>query len=419
MRYVVLVCLILASAAVLQAAESAPLPVPPAVASVLERAHNESDPAKAETILAGYDGAPHALVALALGNARVQQAEAKTDAARSDLLKRAETAYTNAAQLDPSLTQAKLGLARCIGARGDWAAAIKACAEAVPVATATAGDLAFYADCAARGRDPRLAATIVTQGIMRFPGERVFRRQELALLVAAERWEEARAALQDLLAAAPTDVDTWRSLAGAESRGGDPVAARIALEAAVLLKPDDAALRRSLAEAQLTADQAPAALATISPLVADPTTADPRLVEFAARVAVEADRSDQARRWLLVLPTEKRSRGGHLLAARLAAQTNDLTAADAALQAVLRQGEADPAVLAWAGSIAESRNDLGRAEGLYRQADSQGPGLASLRLCLLLHRLGRDDEAKRILGTYREAKPGDPQLPIIERIITQ
>ncbi len=391
--------------------------VPQAVATLLDKVRAESDPVKAEALIVAYAGAPHALVALALGNARVQQADGANDAARLDLLRRAETAYANAAQLDPTLIQAKLGLARCAGARGDWPAAITACAAAVPVASATAADLAFYADCAARGGDPRLASTLVTQGITRFPGEKIFRRQELALLVAADRWEEARAALQALLVAAPTDVDTWRSLAGAESRGGTAVEARVALEAALLLKPDDVTVRRALAEAQLAAEQAPAALATVLPLVADPLTADPRLVEFAARIAAEADRNDQARRWLLALPTEKRSRSGHLLAARLAAQTNDLAAADAALQAVLRQGEADPAVLACAGSIAENRNDLGRAEGLYRQADVQGPSVASLRLSLLLHRLGRDDEARRVLAVYRNARPADPQLPIIERIV--
>lgn len=397
---------------------SAVLQVPAAVATLLDKVRNESDPVKAEALLLAYTGSSHALIALALGNARLLQADGKSDAARNDLLTRAETAFANAAQLDPTLVVAHLGLARCAGARGDWKSAVAACAIAVPLGSATAADLAFYTDCAARSGDPRLATTLVTQGIMRFPHEIVFRRQELALLVSAERWPEARAALLALLASAPVDADTWRSLAGAENRGGDPLAARVALEAAVLLKPDDQGLRRALAETQLAGGQASAALATVLPLMADLTTADPRLVEFAARVAVEADRSDQARRWLLTLSTEKRSRAGHLLAARLAAQTNDLAAADAALQAVMRQGEADPAVLAWAGSIAENRNDLGRAEGLYRQADAQGAGVASLRLALLLHRLHRTDEARRVIAIYRDAKPGDPQLPIIERIIS-
>ena len=400
------------------ASPSSVLQVPQAVATLLEKVRNESDPVKAEALLVGYTGSAHALIALALGNARLQQADGKSEVARNEMLARAETAFANAAQLDPTLTVAHVGLARCAAARGDWKSAIAACALAVPLSTATAADLAFYTDCAARGGDPRLATTLVTQGIMRFPQEAVFRRQELALLVSAERWPEARAAFQALLAATPTDADAWRSLAGAETRGGDPLAARVALEAAVLLKPDDSNLRRALAETQLASGQAPAALATVLPLVADPTTADPRLVEFAARVAVDADRSDQARRWLLTLTTEKRSRAGHLLAARLAAQTNDLAAADAALQIVMRQGEADPAVIAWAGSIAENRNDVSRAEGLYRQADAQGPGVASLRLALLLHRLNRDDEVRRIIAIYREAKPGDPQLPIIERIIS-
>ncbi len=395
-----------------------PLRVPAPVAALLEQVHDEADPQKAEALLLAYNGSAHALIALALGNARMQQAEGKPEAERKNLLIRAETAFTNAAQLDPSLVVAQLGVARCAGARGDWVAAVNACAIAVPVASAAAGDLAFYADCAARSGDARLATTLVTQGIMRFPREPVFRHQEVTLLVDAERWQEARTAMQALLAATPMDVDLWRSYAGAESRAGDALGARIALEAAVLLKPEEQALRRALAELQLAAGQAPAAYVTIMPLMVQVATADPRIVEFAVHVAMEADHSDQARHWLQAVPADKRSRAGHLLAARLAAQTNDLAAADAALQLVLRQSEADPAVLAWAGSLAENRNDLGRAEALYRQADAQGAGIASLRLVVLLHRRGRADEARRLLAIYRQAKPNDAQALVIERIIS-
>ena len=421
MKSILVASFVASFACSLTAAEAGPAPlrVPAPVAALLEQVRNEADPQKAEALLLAYNGSAHALIALALGNARLQQAEGKPEAERKNLLARAETAFANAAQLDPSLVVAQLGVARCAGARGDWTAAVNACAIAVPVASAAAADLAFYADCAARSGDARLATTLVTQGITRFPRESVFRHQEVSLLVDAERWDDARAAMQALLAATPMDADLWRSFAGAESRAGDALGARIALETAVLLKPDDQALRRALAELQLAAGQAPAAYATITPLMVQAALSDPRVVEFAARVAIDADHSDQARRWLQAVPADKRSRAGHLLAARLAAQANDVVAADAALQLVLRQGEADPAVLAWAGSLAENRNDLTRAEALYRQADAQGAGIASLRLIVLLHRRGRTDEAQRLLATYRQAKPNDAQALVIERLLSR
>ena len=429
-----------------EAATPPPLRVPAAVASLLDQVRNEADAQRAEALLLAYQGPAHALVSLAMGNAclqqaslqqaslqqaSLQQAEGAPAAVRGSLLTRAEAAFTTAAQLDPTLLVAQLGIARCASARGDWRAAVAACAIAVPVASASASDLSLYVDCAIRAGDARLATTLVTQGITRFPAETVFRRQELTLLVNAERWDEARVALQSQLAASPTDGDLWRSLAGAESRAGDALGARIALEAALLLRPDDRALRQALAELQLAANQAPAAYATIRSLVVEElakaataatktaNNADPRRLEFAARVAMEADHGDDARQWLQAIPDDKRSRSGHLLAARLAAQANDLAAADNALQMVLRQGESDPAVVAWAGSIAESRNDLSRAESLYRQANAHGASIASLRLVVLLHRLGRTDEARNLLVTYRQAQPNDAQALMIERLFSR
>lgn len=417
-----------------EAATPPPVRVPLAVALLLNQVRNEVDAQKAEALLRDYQGPAHALVSLALGSACLQQAslhqaEGASAAERGALLTRAEAAFTAAAQLDPTLLVAHLGIARCASARGDWRAAVSACAIAVPVASASAGDLALYVDCAIRAGDARLATTLVTQGITRFPAEAVFRRQELTLLVNAECWGEARVALQSLLATSPTDGDLWRSLAGAESRAGDALGARIALEAALLLRPEDRALRQALAELQLAANQAPAAYATIRSLAVEElakaataatkaaNSADPRLMEFAARVALEADCGDDARQWLQAIPEDQRSRSGHLLAARLAAQANDLAAADSALRLILGQGEADPAVVAWAGSIAEQRNDLDLAEALYRQADAHGASLASLRLVVLLHRLGRIDEARNLLATYRQAQPNDAQAVVIERII--
>jgi predicted Zn-dependent protease len=400
----------------LTAAEG-PVTVSPAVAQVLQRVAAELDPAKQEALLVAHDGAPHALIAVALGNARLALAERSPPADQQAHLARARAAFMTARQLDPTVRQASLGLARCAAQAGDWRSAVAACADIITL-TSASSELAFYIDCAARAGDARLAINLVQQAMIRYPAEAVFRRQELALLMAAERWEEAQSAVLSRLANEPADSEAWHLLAQVRRRTGQDEAALIALESTLLLAPDDREARRALAEAQAAHGQAPAALATVQPLLADLATADPRLVEFAARVAVEADRTEQARRWLAALPTEKRSRAGQLLAARLAANANDLAAAEVALQAVLKAGESDAAVLTWAGALAERRGDLARAEGLYRQAEAQASGSpAALRLAMLLHRVQRSDEARSVLAGYRQLHPGDPQLVLIERLV--
>ncbi len=394
-----------------------PLTVPIPVAEVLNAARG-ADPATAESRLAAYRGTPHALVSLALGNARLQRSDSVPEAERPALWLAAGEAYAQAAQLDPLLVSAQVGLARCAALRGDWPAALTACSAAIAPERADVHDLAFFIDCASRAGDSRLAANLVSQAMIRHPSEPLFRRQELALLAAAGRWEEARAAVLALLAATPDDAEAWRTYAGAHAHGGDPQISRIALEAALLLHPDDATVRRSLAEAQLVAGQAPAALVTLQPLLVDLAAADSRVVELAARAAVEADQLATARTLLVAVPADKRSRMGLLLAARLAAQADDVASADAALAQVLSQGESDQTVVAWAGSVAEQRGDAPRAEALYRQADAQAVGVATIRLALLLQRLGRHDEAVTALARYRAAQPDDAQLPVLERIIS-
>lgn len=417
MRVLSVLPFLLSSLLASASAVEGPLTVPIPVAQVLNEARG-ADPATAEKLLASYSGTPHALVSLALGNARLQRSDSVSAAERPALWAAAGEAYAQAAQLDPTLTGPQIGIARCAALRSDWPAALAACAAGITPEKADINDLAFFIDTAARAGDSRLAANLVSQAMIRHPNEPIFRRQELALLAAAGRWEEARAAVLALLAATPTDADVWRTYAGAHAHGGDAETSRIALEAALLLHPDDAALRRSLAEAQMLAGQAPAALATLQVLITDPVTADPQVVELAARAAVDADQRELARRLLAAVPTAKRSRAGLLLAARLASQADDAATADAALTLVLSQGEADQAVIAWAGTVAEHRGDAPRAEALYRQADAQAVGMATVRLALLLQRLGRHDEAVQLLARYRMAQPDDAQLPVFERIIS-
>jgi Tfp pilus assembly protein PilF len=388
--------------------------VPSDVARLLAQVHDEADPARAAAALVAYRGTPHALLAVALGNARLRQADLVTGAPRVALAGDARTAFNEALRLDPQLAAARLGLAYAAARAEDWPAAVTACAAAIAPGEAAVADLALYIDCAARAGDSRLAANLVAQAIVRHPAEGVFRRQELALLIAAERWEEAGAAVAAVLATDPADAAAWRSSAGIAARSRDADASRIGLEAALLLQPQDGDLRRQLATAQLAAGQAPAALATIRPVMNGSGPYASELVELAARAAYDADQSEQARTWLALPTTTPLGRGARLLQARLALQHGDLPAAQQALEVLLSAGELDPAVLTWAGSLAERAGDAPRAESLYRQAHAVAIGPATLRLALLLRQRHRDDEARTILAQYRQARPNDPDLPALE-----
>nr|MBA3710333.1 tetratricopeptide repeat protein [Planctomycetota bacterium] len=96
-----------------------------------------------------------------------------------------------------------------------------------------------------------------------------------------------------------------------------------------------------------------------------------------------------------------------------------------ALQPLLSAADVDPAVLLWAGSIADKAGDWERAEAYFREAAAldQGRGrqrqLARLHLASLLTRHRRSEEAKAVLREQLAADPGDEparaMLEVLER----
>lgn len=404
-------CLIaLAAGAVLVAGEARI--VPPAVAEVLRRAEAAA-PADALALLEAWDGQPHALLLLARGQARWRL----HDGSPGEVLAAAERDFAAALRLDPQLRPAQLGLAQCAAAREDWPAAAAAAGAAIDPATADAGLLAFLATAGLRAGDWRLAEIAVHYGIMRYPRERSLRRIELAVLVNAGRHAAAREAVLALLDQEPGDAQLWRHLAWSAQEGGDADAAVAALEVALSVAPGDAATRRSLAQLQAGRGIPRAALDTLRPLLAEPAQTAPDLLVLAARLAGEAGEPRAGLAWLAAVPAERRDRTQRLLAARLAIQAGETAEAAAALDAVIAGGERDPAVLAWAGSMAEARGEVARAEAFYLQASAGGgaaAGPAALRLVALYLRQGRRDEARATLAAYRTVAPDDAQARALQ-----
>jgi len=403
----VLVTLLLACAALLVGAET----VPPAVAETLTAAQELDDPVAALAILDTHDEAGHPFLDLLRGQLLLRRAEHESEAERSASWTLADTAFTAAAEADPTLRQARLGRAQVALLREDWTQATIHLGAALDWVAASSDDLLRAAQVAVRAEDWRLATVLVDTGLARFPGEERFRRLELSLLVHADRPADARQALRALLARHPDDAELWRHLAWAAQASGDEDEALAALEIALLHAPDNHTVRRSLAAAQVGRGFAASALATVRPLLADPAATDAELIVLGARAAADAGEPETALAWLEAVPEPQRDRSQRLLAARLHLRSGDPERAQAALAALIRLGEDDPQVLAWAGSIAEAADDAGAAEAWYAQAaakDGPAAAAASLRLVAFYLRHQRRADAESALASHLAQHPSDP-----------
>lgn len=382
----------------------------------------KAEPAAALTALTAYKGEPHALITLALAQTHWRLAgEHKDEAKARTHREAAEKSYREVLTLDATMREAHLGLAQCAAARDDWRTASREAAAGIDPSLGNRGEVTFLAHAALRAEDWRLAGIAAQQGILRFPDDATLRRIEVSVLQHAGRAEDVREAVLALIAQHPTDADLWRHLAWAAQETKRDDEALAALEAAVVLKPDDRALRRSLADSQLGRGMPHAALANLTWLIGTPPTAealsDANLILAASRAAAEAGNLVQGRAWLDAVPEQNRTRPLRLQSARLAVQAGDQPAAAAALDTLIALGEQDASVLTWAGSLAEGRGDLARAEVLYLKASSSeaaAASAASLRLVALYLKQERIEDARDTLATHLAKRPDDQQARALQ-----
>ena len=374
--------------------------------------------------LSNYKGENHPLIQLTLAQTHWRLASAALNPQETSLHRdAAEKAYAETLKLDPTVRQAHLGLAQCAAARNDWLVSSREAAAGVEPTLSERSEVTFLAHAALEAKDWRLAGLAAQHGILRFPDDDALRRIELAVLMHAGRAEDTRQAVLALLAKEPTDAELWRHLAWAAQETKRDDEALAALEAAMMLKPNDRSLRRSLAESQLARGMPQAAFVTVKVLVGQPplteVLSDEALMITVSRAAAEAEAGElqQGRAWLAAIPETKRTRPLRLQAARLAIQAGDQQAAAAALDALIALGEQDATVLTWAGSLAEQRDDVARAETLYVKASSgenAAASAASLRLVALYIKQKRLDDARVVLATHLAKRPDDQQAKALQ-----
>jgi tetratricopeptide (TPR) repeat protein len=178
-----------------------------------QRALEANDPGAALRILSSYEGEPDPLQLLLAGYAHHELEE----------YAKAEAAFEQAIELDDTLREARLGLARTRVMAERWAAAIDILRTFVDVDTSRAGELGLYARAAFEKGDLRLANVLVERGLIRFPTNLPLRRLDAALLLQRQAYGEAMEAALSVLAQAPSDALAWRQLAAAADQVDGPV----------------------------------------------------------------------------------------------------------------------------------------------------------------------------------------------------
>ena len=346
----------------------------------------------------------HALRHLVLGHAHQRQSH----------LDEAAAAYRQALAMDPSMTEAGLGLAQVRVRQERWRAAADLFGRHLDTDACPADLLYLYAQTARELADGRLGRLLVEKGIARFPSEARFRRMDLALAVEEGDAEAAARAAEDLLARSPGDANLWRHLAWARGERGEAAGRIAALEAAVLAEPSDLATRRALLAAELSAGNWPTVLARGRALLAGPLAeqaeADPDLMVVLVRAADAGEADATLRAWLDRVPPRKRTRSMRLAEARLALRRGETDRARTVLKQLIEMGDAGPSVFLWAGRLAEKAEDWTEAATYYTHARSLGgrqARLATLYLARLHLRRGRDAEAVRLLRSHLKKRPED------------
>lgn len=371
--------------------------VPIGVAELLEDAGAALERGDAAAALARADawkGPPHPLIDLVRGHALV----------RTEQWDAAVKAYRSALAADPDLEPAGRGLMAALARLERFPELTPVLARHAEASRADAQTLGLWLATALNTADLSLAEAVCRHGLLRFPEDVRFRQGLARVLLDTGRPAEAEALLRGLLAATPDDAARWQQLAFARQQRG--VSPRPALEAALLLTPDDLALRARFVELLLADALYPAAADH-----ADALAHDPAHRMLAARATALAGQADRAAGYLAQVPAALQTSEFHRLAARVALARQDHAAARAALGALLTEGEADGRVLIQLAQLERQAGALARAEALLRQAVARPDataGLAVLHLAHLLLSRQRREEAAQLLRTHLAQHPDDP-----------
>ncbi len=409
MRAALLLCAALALA---RAAEDAPRPHSAEELALIEAARNALADGKTADVLArleDWDGEPSSLRLFLLARARE---ESGRDADAASL-------YRRCLALRPGFATARYGLLANLHRRGRHADLLRALPPDFP-AGATAAILALAADAAYRAGERALCDRLAGLGLLRHPDDPGFRR--LLLLRAMDDGDDYRAAayLADALDAEPTDVELWLHAAAVRGRLDDLTGRRAALRAAVLLAPEDPAVRLQLMQALSTGGQHRAALRYARRLL-DEVDVTVETRGFCVGIALLAGEAETALAWLEAIPDPERTPDLEARRARILIRIGEREQAHSLFASLIEAGSYDADLLLAAADNALALERDGSAGIWYAQArsilaaDARRRAHASVGLARIALRAGDRTEAVRILRAALHHRPDDHTLRLMLR----
>lgn len=412
-----LIALLVFAVARLRAAESAPLPSK--LGELLRQAQEDLRSHRADQAvegLEGYRGDDHPLRQLLLGHAYREQQ--RRDAAAA--------AYRRALELDQTLEAARQGLAQIYVQQENWPQAVRILGQFVDPRTTEGDWLVLYAQAALELADHRLAKILVEAGLSRFPADQRLRQLDLARLIKAGEFQQARNAAWHLLLAEPGNPQMWERYAAVSAQAKDEQEPRIALEAALLADPDNLERHRQFLSALLLAGDWLTAVEHGNRLLDGPfkdrTVGDVTLMELLIRAADEGEKDELLARWVELVDAGQRTQAMRLAAARSALRQGQTDRAREALGRLIVNGQSDAAIFLQAGFLAEQAGATAEAEAHYLEAaklSDAAARLSPLYLARLYHRLGRAAEAASVLKSHLDKEPTDAAARALLTIVQQ
>jgi tetratricopeptide (TPR) repeat protein len=322
----------------------------------------------------------------------------------------ASEAYLQCLALNQELEAAGLSLINCYVELERWQDCKALLEQWVDVDTCDISLIYVTIRCAEALQDQRWSQNLIQVGLRRFPTDRNIRLFDLEHLINAERWREALQACTYLLKENPEDAKLWQFTAQVYRHLNQEALALAAIERAVLLQPQNQALRIAHIQAQLAAGHAQEAYKHAQKLLLN--SPDHKAMTLMVRAAWEAGAFKTAETWLQKIPMEQRTENIHVLHLRILYNNKRFDAYDKQANVLLAGNLINPQTTLWVARVAEERTQIARAEMLYEMlrkqtSDTQTAQLATLYLARLKYSQGRKQEALELMKQHLKQYPQD------------
>lgn len=343
-------------------------------------------------------GSPHSAIWFHLGRERHLLAQ----------WAKAEEAYIKALTLHPGLTAAGRNLGLVLYEQGKYREAVGRLSASVDSLKPEAGDILAIGVCHLRLELYASAASAFGLGVSLYPEDLALRQGLTQSLFSLRRYKEAADLVRESIRLKPASPELWQALAAALSATGDEPGAIDALEALLLLRPEDRASRSRLGDLYLSRNMPDEALANYLALTALDKTPAP--LERIARCQLLLGRHKECRETLEKIPAESADAELRLLLAEACYRSGEQEEALRILDALGKERTAGGRVAYLAGLCGLELGRLAEAEQAFHKAASfalyRAPAMK--QLVRVASMKGDKEAAREILKKAAREIPEDP-----------